>query len=266
MQELQPGSQARFSGRQRFQSRKTHLEAQPNPLVASSFGENIRLPPWDRAMKTWLFLVLSFVPSVAAAQNDQQQTPTDRFDELARGAAEYARKGDYARTVGLREQALKINPAHLDQRRFLIDDYLRLLANDKFPELQPEEQKLDNPRYKALMTERLSMWQACYGHYKKLVLSGKVDLAAAVRRTQIMLDYPPLALMTAFPKEAESLLLDFVRVVLPLIGKIPSSSPHTTTQTNEWGQWRDLSMFAVRRFDMGHVAKSDLELLADLII
>lgn len=217
-------------------------------------------------MKSWCLLTLAFIPGWSIAQDGQQDAAKGRFEELARQAADFARKGDYARTIGLREEALKIKPQNLDQRRFLIDDYLRLLASNKAPDLKPEEQTLDNPVYRGFLTERLSMWQACYGHYKKLLLTGKIDQAEAVRRTHIMLDYPPHALMKAFPKEAESLRLDFLREVFPLIGKIPSSSPHASTQLNEWEQWRDLSLFAVRRFDMGHVSAADLDLLADQII
>ncbi|MCI0682522.1 MAG: hypothetical protein L0Y71_10480 [Gemmataceae bacterium] len=214
-------------------------------------------------MRLWLLLAVPLVPGLALAQNGQQ-SPTERFDDLARRAAEHARQGDYARTIGLREEALKINPGHLDQLRFLIDDYLRLLKDTKVSKRKAKEQPLDNPD--GFMTERLSMWQACYGHYKKLVLGGKIDLAEAVRRTHIMLAYPPRALMMAFPKDAEALRLDFVRNVFPLIGKIPSSSPHASTQQSEREGWRDLSMYAVRRFDMGYLTKTDLDLLADLII
>lgn len=217
-------------------------------------------------MRIGLFVVMSLMPGLVLAGDDPPPTPAQRFDDLARRAAEHARRGDYARTIGLREEALKINPDHLDQRRFLIDDYLRLLADNKVPGLTPEEQTLDHPRFKGFMTERLSMWQACYGHYKKLLQSGKIDLAEAVRRTHIMMDYPPHGLMKTFPKEAEALRLDFVRQVIPSIGKIPSSSPHKSTQLSEWEQWRDLSMFAVRRYDLGQIAKADLDLLGDLII
>lgn len=216
-------------------------------------------------MKSCCIFALMFIPAWATAQESKPDTTRERFETLARKAADFARKGDYARTIGLREEALKINPKHLDQRRFLIDDYLRLLAKNTVPELKPEEHTLDNPQYKGFLTERLSMWQACYGHYKKLVLTGDIDLAEAVRRTHIMLDYPPYELLKAFPKEAEAIRLNFLREVFPVIGEIPSSSPHASTQLSEWEQWRDLSMIAVRRFDLGQVTRANLDLLADLI-
>src|SRR4051812_9276771 len=107
-------------------------------------------------MKSWCVFALALVCGWASAQ-DGQHDAKERFEELARKAAEFARKGDYARTIGLREEALKIKPQDLDQRRFLIDDYLRLLASNKTPDLKREEQTLDNPQYKGFMTERLSM-------------------------------------------------------------------------------------------------------------
>lgn len=203
----------------------------------------------------------------AAAAGNLKSPPLDQqFALLVKRAEAFARLGMWEHAVGLREAALLVDPAHMDQRYRVFQDYHRLLHLPIATDIPAEKHKMDNPAYRALVIERLGAWKTCYEHLATMILSGKLDLEQATKRSDNMFQYLPVYLFYGVPKEMEATRQDFLRELYPRIGKIKSSSPHASTQQNQWEAWRDMCMMAVRRWDGTQPRKADLDLLADLLI
>ncbi|MBW3596266.1 MAG: hypothetical protein KY475_03210 [Planctomycetes bacterium] len=153
-------------------------------LRTRSGGEVRELPPRVFSLEEAAGYLSREFPASLLESSPEDAKPADtaeQFDWLVERADAFTQLGQWRHSTGLREAALLLRPNDIEQRKTLIQDYLRI-ATRRPHDVPLEDRKPGNTNLERAVRERVEAYLAALGHFERLIRNGRISTDEAVQR------------------------------------------------------------------------------------